>query len=331
MSGFARSGGAPVARGGAGAAAKATRAAVLALLIALAGCAAVPSPLPPQARPLGDAASPAGPSAGTGSTAPPCRLPAGSLRPAPVAPPGPSLAAAPGPTPGPSPDPDVAAVVRRGYLRVGVRSDAAPFGSLQPGTGRLEGFEVDVANQVGRALFGADGRVRLRPVTTAQAVELVRRGELDVAAAGVTVTCERSELVDFSAPYFVTAPAALLARTSSIRRLEDLRGHRTCAVAGAAAAADCLVTLQRGGVEAVTGDETTLVGLAAQDPATHVVGLAARRTDQVAMVVARSAPGLTRFVNAVLAARELDGAWGRSYTRWLRGTPPPAPAATYRD
>jgi polar amino acid transport system substrate-binding protein len=308
-----------------------------ALLAVLAGCGSVTAPLPAQAGPLPVASPTAAP--GTPSTpltppptpptpsplttSPPsaCEAFEGSLRPA---------AGSPGS--GPGPGPAVAAIARRGYLRVGVRADAAPFGSLDPATGRFAGFEVDLANQVGRALFGRDGRVRLRAVTPSQALDLVRRGELDVAAAGLTVTCAHTAAVDLSEPYFSTAPAALVARASFYRQLADLRGHRVCATAdGTTMPADCLVALQNGDVDAVTGDETTLVGLATQDPATHIVGLTTRRTTQVAMAVSTSAPDLTRLVNAVLAAGKRDGTWAGTYARWLRAWPPAPPVADYRD
>jgi polar amino acid transport system substrate-binding protein len=42
-------------------------------------------------------------------------------------------------------------------------------------------------------------------------------------------------------------------------------------------------------------------------------------------------PDFVRFVNVVLAQMRSDGAWARSYARWI-GTPVPAPPpARYKD
>jgi polar amino acid transport system substrate-binding protein len=77
---------------------------------------------------------------------------------------------------------------------------------------------------------------------------------------------------------------------SKATSLDDLSGQRVCAPAGstsldklktsfpevkvvtAATHTGCLVKFQRGQADAITGDDTVLAGLAAQDPYATVVG-----------------------------------------------------------
>ncbi|WP_232291980.1 glutamate ABC transporter substrate-binding protein [Frankia sp. QA3] len=310
----------------------------LALATVVAGCGTVTSPLPPPARPL-PGTSPAGAAASPGPGAPagPCQATTASWRP-------PAVLPAPGQAAGPT----LATVLRRGYLTVGVRPDTPPFGSINPDTGQFEGFDVDVAALIGRALFGADGRVKFRAVTAAQRIDLVQRGQLDLVAATVSVTCERAEKVDFSEPYFLTTSGVLVRRGSPYRGLGDLGGRRVCAAAGTTSlrqietapshpiphavtnVTECLVALQDGTDEGVVNDETVLLGMAAQDPKTHIVGRGPRTT-QMGVVVSRAAPDLTRFVNAVLQDAKRNGAWSAIYQHWLHAPAPAPPAPTYRD
>ena len=90
---------------------------------------------------------------------------------------------------------------------------------------------------------------------------------------------------------------------------------------------DCLVLLQQDQVAAVSTDDAILYGLQAQDPFTKVVG--PELTDEpYGLAMSKQHPDFVRFVNAVLAREESDGAWETSYQHWV-GSPvsqkPPDP------
>jgi len=106
----------------------------------------------------------------------------------------------------------------------------------------------------------------------------------------MTITCERLKDVAFSTVYF-QANQRVLARTDSgIREAADLGGKRACATTGSTSVStllalkpaptvygvadwtDCLVMLQQGDVDAVSTDDSILVGLQDQDPYLRVVG-----------------------------------------------------------
>jgi polar amino acid transport system substrate-binding protein len=90
---------------------------------------------------------------------------------------------------------------------------------------------------------------------------------------------------------------------------------------------DCLVLLQQDQVAAVSTDDAILYGLQAQDPFTKVVG--PELTDEpYGLAMSRQHQDFVRFVNAVLAGEESDGAWEKSYQHWVSPVyqKPPAPA-----
>ena len=131
-------------------------------------------------------------------------------------------------------------------------------------------------------------------------------------------------------------------RGSPARALDDLKGQKVCAPSGStsldqlrkhpdvvAVPADthtgCLVKFQQGQVDAITGDDTVLAGLAAQDPYAQVVGQAFTAEPYGLGINAKNVD-LVQFVNGVLARAKADGRWTAAYDRWLAGALGRAPA-----
>jgi polar amino acid transport system substrate-binding protein len=241
-------------------------------------------------------------------------------------------------------------IARRGRLVVGVDLNAYLFSYRDPTTGRLVGFDIDVAREIARAIFGSTEAVQFRSVTTADRIKVLQDGSVDVVVRTFTSTCERAQQVAFSTEYLSTGQRVLVNRGSGHRGIGDLGGKKVCAARGAtsipviqqaaskpiAVAADttldCLVLLQQGQVAAVSTIDVLLVALAAQDPGTEIVG--DPLSDEPSSVgVAKNAPELVRFVNGVLERMRTDGTWRRMYEQWLSrlGPTPAPPLARYLD
>jgi polar amino acid transport system substrate-binding protein len=246
--------------------------------------------------------------------------------------------------------PTVAKIVQRGRLIAGVDQNTFMFGFRDPFTGRLTGFDVDVAREIARALFGDPDRVQFKTISSADRIPAIQRGEVDIVVRTMTMTCERLRQVAFSTEYFTAGQRVLVTRDSPVQSMADLGGRKVCATAGstsiqtvATAAShpvpvsvvdwtDCLVMLQQGQVTAISTDDTILAGLAAQDPNTRVTG--PKITEEpYGVAMALSADDLVRFVNGVLERMRTDGTWQTMYRRWLAelGPAPNPPAARYRD
>ncbi len=95
---------------------------------------------------------------------------------------------------------------------------------------------------------------------------------------------------------------------------------------------DCLVMLQQNQVDAISTDDTLLLGLATQDPHSRIVG-PNMGDERYGIGVAQGNEDLVRFVNGTLERIRRDGTWEKIYDRWLSelGPPPGPPPATYRD
>ena len=284
---------------------------------------------PPPQLPASPAPSPAAP----------CDLTA-SLRPAATLP-------APGSMPAGS---FMAAIQHRGFLRVGVNAAFLRFAYLNPFDGQIEGFEIDLAHRLADAIFGHRANdLVLEALTVPQRLPFVAQGKVDIVVDAVTITCARRRQVAFSTVYYDAGQRVLVPITSHARGLQDLGGKRVCATAGSAPIAvisassshpipvgapqaiDCLVKLQEGRVDAISTDDSILVGFKAQDPYTKLVG--PRLADvPYGMAISKSHPEFVRFVNGVLAQMRSDGTWQTVYRRWLGafgGATPAPPRPNY--
>ncbi|GAB2714781.1 glutamate ABC transporter substrate-binding protein [Nocardia thraciensis] len=301
----------------------------------LAGCgadAAVPrsgpvspvNPLPPKAREI---TNPMVPDSGCDAEA--------SLRP------GPRSGALP-------PDSALARILAKGRVTVGVDQNTYLFGFRNPATGQLEGFDIDLAREIARELFGDANRIELRSLSTAERVPALQQKQVDLVVRTFSVTCERRRDVDFSSVYYRAAQRILAPRTSGIRGLSDLSGRRVCVTFGSNSSrplftlsnrptvlgvdnwTDCLVALQQGQVDAISTDESILIGLAEQDRNLQVVG-DGLGFENYAVGVPKGEPDLVRFVNGVLDRLRADGSWQRLYAEHLDalGPSPGAPTPRY--
>src|SRR5277367_2006841 len=79
-------------------------------------------------------------------------------------------------------------IVKRGTLRVGMTGDYLPFSYLDKATHKFRGFDVDMAEALGKALG-----VRIEYVQTAwpQLMKDFEDGDFDVAMGGISITPDR--------------------------------------------------------------------------------------------------------------------------------------------
>lgn len=237
--------------------------------------------------------------------------------------------------------PTVEAIRAKGRLVAGVSADSYLLGSNNPLTGRIEGFDIDLVEKVAEAIWGtAIGHVQLRVITAAERIPLLQENEVDIVARNMTINCDRWTDVAFSAEYYRAGQKVLVRRDLAERvdGPEDLAGLRVCAPDGTTSLqnlvdrapeaevvvavnhTECLARLQRGEADAITGDDTVLAGLAAQDPYAVVPEQEAFTAEPYGVAVNDGEKDLVRFINAVLEEMRADGSWQDSYDRWFGST-----------
>ncbi|MBU2698754.1 glutamate ABC transporter substrate-binding protein [Pimelobacter sp. 30-1] len=227
-------------------------------------------------------------------------------------------------------------IKKAGVLRVGVSADTWLLGARNASTNKIEGFDIDIAQRIADEL---GVKIQLRVINAGQRIKLLDDRELDIVVRNMTINCTRWKDIAFSAEYYHAGQKVLLRSDLAAKYTgpQDLAEVKVCAPAGTtsidnireiqpeavAEPADthtgCLVKFQQGGVDAITGDDTVLAGLVAQDKIYAAVPQQEALTDEPYGVGANQDDvDLVAFINAVLQQMRSDGTWQKSYDKWLR-------------
>ncbi|MGE5673776.1 MAG: transporter substrate-binding domain-containing protein, partial [Mycobacterium leprae] len=118
---------------------------------------------------------------------------------------------------------EIKTIQSRGVLRVGVKEDVPKFGYKDPATGKIDGFEVDVARAIANKLLGSPDKIELQAVNAKTRGPALDSDQLDVVVATFTVTDARKKSWNFSTPYYQD-PVGLLVKNGGPASLKDLNG-----------------------------------------------------------------------------------------------------------
>jgi len=246
----------------------------------------------------------------------------------------------------------MAKIQKQKRLIAGVSSDTLLLGARNPLTGQIEGFDIEMLKAVSKAIFGDPNKIEFRVITTAQRIPALQtpvdKGGVDIVARAMTMNCARWEQIDFSTQYYLAGQKVLVAKGATVnglpvKEMADLKGQKVCAPNGSTSIkklktftglipvgsdthTGCLVLFQQGKVDAITGDDTILAGLAAQDPYAVVVKAPAFTQEPYGLGIAKTHPEFVKFVNGVLQQMRTDGQWTTAYNTWLKAALGPAPA-----
>lgn len=108
-------------------------------------------------------------------------------------------------------------IYKRGYIIVGVEQSQNLMSYRDLATGELIGFEIDLAHEIARDIFGDPSKVAFRYVDAANrehALSAPPTERVDVVIRAMTMTKGRADNVDFSAPYFSTSAGFLTDKDS---------------------------------------------------------------------------------------------------------------------
>jgi ABC-type amino acid transport substrate-binding protein len=233
----------------------------------------------------------------------------------------------------------------KGKIRVGTQEDNFPFSVKTPATSKWEGFDVDVARELAKAIWGPgtaeaiDAHIEWVAVTSATRIPSLTDNKADVIIKTFTINEDRKKQIDFSDVYFSTGQRILVKTSNTtIKEAADLAGKNVCAQKGSTSEQNvskatnnaaklllldsypaCLLALQQGQVDAVSTDETILFGLVKQDATTKIVGKYFSE-EPYGIGVKKDTGDRVQFVpflNTWLAAIIKDGTWGKLYEKHI--------------
>ncbi|MFP1747023.1 ABC transporter substrate-binding protein [Lonsdalea quercina] len=229
----------------------------------------------------------------------------------------------------------LADIQKSGVVKVAVFDSNPPFGYVDPQSKKLVGYDVDIAEAVGKAL---GVKVELRATNPANRIPLLVSKKVDLIAANFTITDERAKQVNFSIPYFSTGQK-FIARKGVLKTPEDIKNLRIGADKGTVQEITlrehyptakvisyddtplAFAALRNGNVQAITQDDAKLVGLLANVPAAQkaefeISPFSITREYQ-GVGIPKGEEALTQKVNEALADLEKRGEAEKIYNRWF--------------
>ena len=114
----------------------------------------------------------------------------------------------------------VDAIKKRGKLVVGTSADWPPYEYVD--NGKVVGIDIDIAGKIAERLGVGLG---VRDMKFSALIEAVKRGDVDIVIADMSITPNREKQVLFSIPYQADSSVVIARRGLQIKSVEDLKGR----------------------------------------------------------------------------------------------------------
>jgi polar amino acid transport system substrate-binding protein len=105
----------------------------------------------------------------------------------------------------------VESILKRGELRIGLEAGYQPF-EMQDEKGNIVGFDVDMAYEMGKAIFGEGGEKKVKLINTAWEgiIPALMTDKFDIIMSGMTILQSRNLKVNFCEPYYYIGQCLLI-------------------------------------------------------------------------------------------------------------------------
>jgi putative glutamine transport system substrate-binding protein len=227
-------------------------------------------------------------------------------------------------------------ILKRGKIIVGVKYDTPPFG-FKNKNGYLSGYDVDLAHLIAQELLGNPNAVEFRQVNASNRILALNSNQVDMIIATMTITPQRRQVVDFSNPYFYSGQAILVPTSSKITSIRQLNNKDVIVVFGSTAEQNLMMfapdahimgyktytsgyeALKSGRADAMTSDDTILLGIAMQDSSVKL--LPRRYTKEpygIALKKGVESQSLLNKINFILADLTSSGQLRNLKYKWIK-------------
>ncbi len=197
-------------------------------------------------------------------------------------------------------------IKKRGELIAGVRYDMPPFGQADQ-SGNVQGVDVEIVKYIADKL---GVKLKLQQVTGQTRIPMLVNGNVDVIAAGLAKTEERTKTIDFSSIYIESGTLFLVKKGSPIKSYRDMKGKTVATIQGTIYLArlkerlpdvnsvtfqeypQAVLAVEQGKADSLMADDGTLINLIkdrrdkfdlvgnVRDFEAYFVGLGVRKNDE---------------------------------------------------
>ena len=231
-------------------------------------------------------------------------------------------------------------IQKRGQLLVGMEAGYQPF-EMQDEKGNIVGFDVDMAYEMGKAIFGKGGEKKVKLINTAWEgiIPALMTHKFDIIMSGMTVLQERNLKVNFCDPYYYIGQCMLINKKNvgKFKGPEDLNKKgiivtSKLGVTGAFTAqkmmpkaehrffkteAEGALQVANGIADAFIYDEPQVRVFAAKYKE-NTVGIYKPLTyEPLAWAIRKGDPDFLNFLNNFLRQMRGDGRWDQIKQKWF--------------
>jgi len=227
----------------------------------------------------------------------------------------------------------LADIKQKGEIVIGVRV-AEPNSFVDPKTGEMVGYEIDIAKAVAKSI---GVKPVFKPLASAARISQLQQGNVDILAASLTHNKQREAQVDFSLTMLVTGQRVLVMTPSDVKDLPDLAGKKVLAVKGGTEESNlrkavpnvdivnvdtiqqAVLALQHGDGAGYVADETSLAndyaefGGGRKDYAILPTNVS---VEPLALGIRKGESGVKAAVDDTLRALEKSGEAGKIFRKW---------------
>jgi len=115
---------------------------------------------------------------------------------------------------------------QKGKITIGVLANGGPFGSIDPASHELVGWNAELARELAKDL---GLQAELVQVQTPTRVQFLISGKVDLLIASMELYPDRAEILGYApTPFYRVGGTAATAKNSGIEKWEDLRGKNVC-------------------------------------------------------------------------------------------------------
>ena len=226
-------------------------------------------------------------------------------------------------------------VMKTDRMNWGVKGDTKLMGLMNIKSGKLEGFDVDMAKEVTKRI-NPDAKVEYTQITSGTRVPMLLNGNIDAIIATMSVTPDRQKVVDFSDPYFDAGQSIMVKSSSKYHNVKELNTPkaRVLAVQGSTSIdeikdfapkakvvglqdyATALTALKAGQGDALTTDNGILYGMVAGSKNLEVRG-GNFTNEPYGVAMQKKNPKLVKAVNKAIKDIKSDGTYAKMVQKWF--------------
>ncbi|WP_157264450.1 basic amino acid ABC transporter substrate-binding protein [Azohydromonas aeria] len=229
---------------------------------------------------------------------------------------------------------------------VGTDAAYAPFES-QNEKGEIVGFDIDIVSAI-----AAKAGVQVKFVNTPWEgiFNAVAQGDRDFLVSAITITDERKQTMDFTAPYFDAVQLIAVRKDSKVGKFEDLKalrvgvqtgttgdevvtkllGKNSTAIKRFESTPLALKELESGGVDAVVADNGVVIHYVANNAGVgfKTVSDPSFPSEQYGIAVRKGNTAVLDMLNQGLSGIRADGTYDRIYAKYFGSAPGAAAPAS---